>query len=269
MDITIKKASYNYLVFLNRSLKPPHKYINPACLDSWVRFYHEYLTPKNNTPFRTKMKKLSLRGILSFIHLLDLIWSDIDASEEGSSLTYFEKFYSKKVSALSIFNMALNMCLNIKSPNFERFKITLDCWLSDSVDEYGYPNVHFKEMEIKWINTQGHRLKVIKDSIDIQIKSHRWICSLLYNIQSSEDQAAHRCGNNNCFNPYHLKLVKDKENKNDLKCRYGCANYCPHTLKCIWTYKGRWVPCRNDPINATTKKDCPHNPNCYELDDYK
>jgi hypothetical protein len=260
-NIIIEKKAYAFLDNLTPYCKD---YFGLMSLISWVRFYYLFLTdPNKSKPVKTRIRSLNMDAVKCFVIFIQLIWWDIDGSDLGLWETFFERFHSKKVTEFSQFNVALNLCLNLKNPTWN-FNPNLDCWLSDIVDSHGYPNVHFKEMEVSWINTQGYRIKNIKGGLNIQLKAHRWVCSLKNNILSSKDQAAHRCGNKNCFSPFHMKVASDVENKNDIMCRYGCAHYCPHYPKCIWTINGQWLPCRNDPNKATSIFDCLHNPNCFQ-----
>jgi len=263
MDNTNTTTAYKYL---NDKFykKPPYleDRVPALYLDSWVSFYNDYVAPYQN--IRTRVNALNKHNIICYILVLHLIDRDNDGADNGQWKTFFEISYSKKVDRFSQYISALNLCAAISIPEKSYGSIKKDCWTCSSIDKYGYPQTHFQENEMSKIGNQGYRVNNIKkeNPLDAQIKGHRWFCSLNCVLRLNQ-QAAHRCGNQTCINPYHLKAVSDKENKNDLYCRNGCAHYCPHDKKCIWTVNGGWAPCRNDPNKATNIQDCPHNPNCY------
>lgn len=117
-----------------------------------------------------------------------------------------------------------------------------------------------------------HTIKLSKDGSKSKFKLHRVFAALLsddaYTAASTRSSIhfAHRCGNGMgkdhcCVNPYHIKLVSAKANQDDKGCKYGCAQLCPHTPKCIWNWAetGLSKPCFNAPLLPS---ECKHAPKC-------
>jgi hypothetical protein len=136
-------------------------------------------------------------------------------------------------------------------------------WISEyKTDSGGYPQAKLTRLVPSFIKGQGIRLRS-KGDVGITVCLHRYIANMLQFMGNL--QAAHRCKQKRCFNPHHLKFVSDLENKDDHGCRYGCAHYCPHKPKCIWTdEEGRPYPCRNDPNEAWSKDECAHEKSCFK-----
>lgn len=268
-DTTLEDIKEEAFVFLgslcNPITKDPSIYFLDECLESWVRFYRAFLIqPKKGKVVKNKVKKLDCQTIACFVELVHLIWIDIDGVEQKR---WDPTFLGQIVNDFSHFNFALNLCINHLKSRVD--SIERDCWISDKLDQHGYPLCHFTETNVKCVNKQqGTRILAVDGGFNKQVRVHRWVCSLkntgIYYADRT-DQAAHRCMNTSCFNPYHLKRSSDESNKDDKGCKYGCAHYCPHDPECIWNSKdGRWLPCRNDKSQAISKHNCTHNPNCFE-----
>lgn len=52
--------------------------------------------------------------------------------------------------------------------------------------------------------------------------------------KSDARHVSHRCGDNKCWNPYHLVLEDAAANEDRKGCRYGALELCPHQPKCIF-----------------------------------
>lgn len=167
---------------------------------------------------------------------------------------------------LYTFQTHIAACVNIcKTLNAADIDIENGCWLSQiTKDKFGYCD--FKLTNIAPFHkgcNQGTRLYQVEGSKQKNIKIHRYTTTFAV-ADDSLLEAAHRCNKTNCCNPKHIKYVSSAENKDDKGCRYGCANYCPHTPTCIWTHdNGSLKPCRMNPTKAVSKEDCKHNPSCF------
>jgi len=263
-DDNIKEEAYIFLGSLCIPVtKDPHRFFLENNLESWVRYYRAFLIdPIKSKVVKKRIQKLGCQTIVCFVNLIHLIWIDIDGVEAKK---WEPTFFGRKVNDFSQFNFALNVCLSIKN-DIDCIKDS--CWLSEKVNNNGYPESHYTEVEVTChTKQQGTRIYSIEGGFDSPILVHRWVCSLkTLNIKYTDStrQAAHRCLNKSCFNPYHIKNTSDAENKDDKGCKYGCAHYCPHEPKCIWNSNdGRWLPCRNDVSQAISKHSCTHVPNCF------
>lgn len=167
---------------------------------------------------------------------------------------------------LYTFQAHIAACVNIcRSLQVTEMDIDDGCWLSTiTPDKFGYCD--FKFTNITPSNkggNQGTRLYKVEGDKQKNIKIHRYTTTFAINDDSLLE-AAHRCNRTNCCNPKHIKFVSSAENKDDKGCRYGCANYCPHTPKCIWTHSdGSLKLCRTNPTKAISKEDCDHEPSCF------
>lgn len=228
----------------------------------WIRFYNTFMIDGNCKALKKSVNSLSQKKFTCFVILVKHIWNYIDNVEVGKWVGFFKK----NINAYSLFNFALNACDHIKE---HITMMTKDCWLySGTIKDDGYVQVHFHELELSFKPTQGYRYFSLPGGFNKPIFIHKWVCSLLYDgLQycKTDIQAAHRCRNTSCFSPFHLKKATDVENKNDIGCRFGCAHYCPHEPKCIWTsVNGIWYLCRNNLSEPINKNACEHNPYCFE-----
>lgn len=276
-----KEAANIYLKFLFEAKKktPKEKQFNMEEMIShlyyrtWIIFFIRYID--NDTiskPLKRKLNKLNLFGLYCFLKFVYLIIEDVENSHQKNYEMFFKKFYKKEVKdIISLFILALNICYNIRNPieddyfDFDYFNFKNDCWIYNNIRQDGYPRIYFKESEVRMDNNskqQRYRILKVQNGISCRLRCHRWVTGLQWDLKE-KDHAAHRCGIKSCINPGHLKAASSQENYNDINCRNGCYNFCPHNPKCIWTVKGKWAPCRNDTYKAIKKNDCPHNPNCF------
>ena len=127
---------------------------------------------------------------------------------------------------------------------------------------------------------QGTRLLAVRGAGTWRVTLYR-LSTVLGNPERLEElqqqdrrlQAAHRCKHkslpgrnpiNPCYNPEHLVLAGDAENKSMDRCWNGAAFLCPHQPRCVWTSAtGAHLPCRNDPAPPPIVA-CTHTPNCWD-----
>jgi hypothetical protein len=251
---------------ISPAISTPSNYFSQEHIAWWRQFYRLFLSDKRvDKPFFNKINKLTNAQSVCFVELVLLIFRDITGIREGKWDPYL-----KGVTYFSAFNFAATVCSYIESNINDT---TLDCWLPAPegrwINQHGYFTLKFTDVEVRNDNeSQGFRILAVKDSPfkPAELQVHRWACSLMFKIDLGDrrNQAAHRCRINRCCNPYHQKVASDEANKDDNGCKYGCAHYCPHKPRCIWTFNGRWLPCRNHPAKAISKHECPHNPNCFQ-----
>lgn len=77
---------------------------------------------------------------------------------------------------------------------------------------------------------------------------------------SREIQVRHRCVLHSwqlCWNPWHLRIGTDLDNKSDIGCRFGSAFWCPHDPVCLWNNAlGKPIHCRNLTETLIPTCDC-------------
>lgn len=149
-----------------------------------------------------------------------------------------------------VLSLLLKICLNIKTDEKEPLTF-LGCWSTN--------NIH-----------PGEKYLFIKTSMGFQIKATRLLCGIFRRpslTNGSKLQCSHLCFMDpTCINPKHL-FPESRKVKNDRqRCTNGCANYCPHIPKCIWTgIDGKLLLHRNDPYDIYSKEDCDCIVNCYSF----
>jgi len=144
------------------------------------------------------------------------------------------------------------------------------CWLVKTDNE----GQHQKKLDKKGSGNKFATYRMLKVIQDWSDRLH----SIVEQKQPEEAEAvhfAHRCGRGKtsekggqiCINPYHIEPVSAKVNQDHKGCKYGCAYLCPHSPKCIWTWKntGEPKPCFNNLKYLSNK--CEHKPKCiHEID---
>lgn len=177
-----RQAALRYLGSLcDPPVEDPSEYFKDGHLDSWVRYYNDFLSsPKNAQVIKSSHgRNLNATTIACFVYLIKLIYKDLDGVTKGKWAHYIPM---KKLNEFSIFNYALNLCGHIKNSITSTKN---DCWLSDSVNEQGYPQFKFTECEIRMDTLQqGTRILSVKDGYSTVIIAHRWACSLKYKVMA-------------------------------------------------------------------------------------
>jgi hypothetical protein len=148
--------------------------------------------------------------------------------------------------------------------------VQYSCWFAKTKNNKPYPSIKFT-IGWKYINIAGQGWRWRSDiSKQKTLPIHRLIAALVFPGKLTylsgklcdPLQVAHNCKHKcqTCWNPFHLRLDNDANNKDDIKCTYGAAFLCPHG-HCIWTdTKGEPIPCRN---SKAIHQQCTHTPNCY------
>ena len=158
----------------------------------------------------------------------------------------FDSLYDSNI----ILTLLLKICIAINNnPNS-----TQCCWFTriEANDDYLY---------VTTSKTINHHKKTFR------VKAIRLLCGIFRRpsiINGQIDlQGSHLCFMEaTCSNPHHIWPQTDKANKDRRTCLNGCAHYCPHNPRCIWTwYTGDILPHRNDPTRAYSKSDC----NCTDV----
>lgn len=144
-----------------------------------------------------------------------------------------------------------------------------DCWYimsnNKSGGKYGAGYVHQIKLDGKGEKWQTHRIMhLLCNPSDWKIIGNKGNADTTKHV-------AHRCAHGRssepfgscCINPFHTVLVDDNVNQDHKGCTYGCAKLCPHTPKCIFTWKhtGLTKPCFNDP-HLYPPNECSHTPKC-------
>lgn len=188
-----------------------------------------------------------------FLYLVHCFLCCLNVGLEDWSQGY--QIYDNLFDSNIILTLLLKICVAINNDPFT----TKDCWLTTTEPNEDYLYVQTS----KTIN--GHKKTFRVKAIRLLCGIYRRPCITNGNIVL---QASHLCFmEKSCINPNHLWPETDQENKSRIRCFNGCAHYCPHNPKCIWTYyTGEILPHRNDPNRAFSKSDCDcTNVDCFFL----
>jgi hypothetical protein len=147
-----------------------------------------------------------------------------------------------------------------------------DCWFSNfKIGNDNYPTFKVTPLVIEKRGNQGTRLFQRNGAQNSVVKLYKVLHALnhpeeleVLQERDHNSQTSHRCKNKPqlCWNCYHTVTKNDVENKEMNHCWNGCAAYCPHNPKCIFTDEfGYWIPCRN----LDTIQLCTHAIDCHKV----
>jgi len=166
----------------------------------------------------------------------------------AADFTNYYQIFDQKLDNSLILTLLLKIAMAIKPINNNPLDFN-NCWFTNTEADEDY-------LYVKASKTINGKKKTFR------IKAIRLLCGIFstpsltkYNTHL---QCSHLCFiEPSCVNPNHLCPETDQENKSRQKCFNGCANYCPHTPKCIWTFHtGQILPHRNNTNHAYSITDC-------------
>lgn len=183
-----------------------------------------------------------------------------DANATAGPFVFNEPTWGRVLSSLSLSVKNSPSCL-------------ADCWVSDKkLDSSGYPQIKVTPGDYEErFSHQGTRFYSDRKETERPLVKCAKLASVLghpkemvsFKSGDRSRQTDHLCGNNGCFNPWHINVATDQENKSRHRCRFGCAILCPHVPKCIFVNKvtGKAIPCLNlVGVDALSRCEC--DPDC-------
>jgi len=201
----------------------------------------------------TTFNQLSPQNRNIFLYFIHSYFSCIGVGLEDWTQGYsiYDELYDSNI----ILTLLLQISLAIKT-NLSTDITPNHCWFTNTEPNEDY-------LYIKASKTINGKKKTFR------VKAIRLLCGIfqrpcLTNRGTTNSlQCSHLCFMEpSCVNPYHLWPETDIENKSRISCKNGCAHYCPHNPKCIWTwYNGQELPHRNNHRRAYSKSDC----NCTDV----
>jgi hypothetical protein len=223
----------------------------------WTDHIHKWMNEgKNSSWVKKTYKDLDVFQKHCFYIYVMAFMNSLNIGEDDWSLNY--RMYSNDLTVSKALTLLLKICDQIANQPFN----AKECWRTiPSVKDQGYLYVG-----TSW-SIRGEDGKMKKKSF--RCKAARLISGMFHEdcIVHGEKglEASHRCHNHpDCVNPWHIVPETTEENQDRKNCKNGCANYCPHREKCIWTtYMGRYKKHRNDSNHAYSRDECDCNVNCF------
>lgn len=188
---------------------------------------------------------MDAHGVTFFWHLIELLYERVH--NEG-----IDKFCDLITDFIWNFSTWLRIILNIAA-GVNTDPTTNDCVLSTSkYMKNGYTSICHTVGRYRFVDTKEHTR--VAGKIRFQGKENkkklaaRLICALKNGCPKLGDEASHLCANNpqTCIKSEHVKWESKQLNMSRQICVNGCAYYCKHSVKCVYTDKnGKWLSCRN------------------------